>query len=540
MTRKLLFNRLRWRNILLGLCVMLFLLCLYGNSLWQLFSYQGQGDWSALLTDSYFYHIVIFSFYQAFLSAVLSVILGMMLAHALFYQSFFGKKWLLKLFSLTMVLPVLVIIFGMIGVYGSAGWLSQLLHSLGISWRPNVYGLSGILITHVFFNLPFTAKIFLNNLHSIPNQQRQLAAQLGIVNRDLLLLVEWPYLRQQLLPVFFLVFMLCFTSFAIVLVLGGGPKYTTLEVAIFQAVTFDFELQKVAMLALIQFVICFVLFQVSSYFSKRTPTAINEIGKYSLPLNQPINRIHWVVLGVAIFLIVLPLLQIIVSGMNLVAWKTSLHNPELWKALGYSLIIAPTAGLLCLLMTAALLFSARQFQWFGLEKVGSNMINVGMMILAIPTLVLSVGLFLLLKQYEVGNVTLLFIVVLCNALLAMPFALRILASAFYRNMVYYERLCQSLGIGGWQRWRMIEWQALRQPCRSAFALATAFSLGDFSAIALFGNQDFTALPRLLYQQLGHYRSQEAAVTALILLFFCAVIFLMIENNTDDKSRKRSV
>ncbi|MFX4002066.1 hypothetical protein ACJBX4_10665, partial [Streptococcus suis] len=63
--------------------------------------------------------------------------------------------------------------------------------------------------------------------------------------------------------------------------------------------------------------------------------------------------------------------------------------------------------------------------------------------------------------------------------------------------------------------------------------AFALSLGDFTAIALFGNQDFSSLPRLLYQQLGHYRSQEAVVTALILLLLCALIFLVIEK-TDNK------
>ena len=48
-------------------------------------------------------------------------------------------------------------------------------------------------------------------------------------------------LRAALPGVAGLVFMLCVTSFTIVLTLGGGPAATTLEVAIYQALRFDFD-----------------------------------------------------------------------------------------------------------------------------------------------------------------------------------------------------------------------------------------------------------------------------------------------------------
>src|SRR3546814_18278108 len=52
------------------------------------------------------------------------------------------------------------------------------------------------------------------------------------------------------------VFMLCFTSFAVVLTLGGGPKATTLEVAVYQALRFDFDLGRAVTLALVQLLLC--------------------------------------------------------------------------------------------------------------------------------------------------------------------------------------------------------------------------------------------------------------------------------------------
>lgn len=517
-----------------GLAVVSFLLLFYANSLWQLLQHSQPDTWQNLWQDSYFWHILKFSLWQALLSALLSIVSGLLTAHALFHRTFIGKNRLLKMFSLTFVLPVLVAVFGLIGVYGLSGWFNQLLAWLQLDWQPHFYGLSGILIAHLFFNLPLASKIFLQALHSIPIQQRQLAAQLNIRNLNFFRLIEFPYLRQQLLPVFALIFMLCFTSFAIVLTLGGGPKYTTLEVAIFQAITFDFDLGKAATLALVQFGLCFVLFQTNAYFSRHTATVLSktQYGYQPQAFNRTLQFLHTLILLLVALFIALPLLNIVYNGLRSpVLWQVW-QSAQLWQALAYSLTLAPVAALFAVSLSIALLLTVRQLRWYYYRKSADSMLNIGMMILAVPTLVLAIGLFLLLQTIDFSTVHLFLIVALCNALIAMPFVLRILATPFQNNMLYYQKLCQSLGIRGWTRCKLIEWQQLRQPIRTAYAYAFTLSLGDFTAIALFGNQDFSSLPRLLYQQLGHYRSQEAAVTALVLLLLCALTFLFIEKNHD--------
>lgn len=523
------------------ICVML--ASVYGNSIWQLIAVGGGGSSSSgsyidIFTDSYVWHIIQFSLWQAFLSSLLAIGCGLLTAHALFYHNFIGKQLLLKLFSLSMVLPVLVAIFGILGIYGRVGWITQIIQSLPFenshTFSLNPYGLTGILIAHVFFNLPLATKIFLNCLSSIPNQQRQLASQLGVINWNFIHHVEWAYIRTTLPSVFTLIFMLCFTSFTIVLTLGGGPQYTTLEVAIFQVLTFDFELQKAAVLALIQGVFCISLFFISSKLSQPTKTVANIGNQYILPLPRPINIVHYCIIAVVCLFIALPIINIISGALNIQAWQSSLTNSTLYKAIGFSLCMAISAGGLCLLMSIGLLLGARQFSYCGKITVAHHIVNTGMIILALPSLVLAVGLFLLLQQFEIHTPTLFIVVVFCNALMAMPFSLRILTQPLYNNMEYYERLCQSLGIHGLARLRHIEWHTLKQPLQSAFALSSALSLGDFTAIALFGNNDFTSLPRLLYQQLGNYRSSEANVTAFILLVLCSVIFIATERYTISK------
>lgn len=520
-----------------GIGVLLLLALFYVLPLKQVFSLVGEYDWQSLWQDQYVHQVIRFSFSQAFLSASLSLIFGIILARAFFYQKMWGKNLILRLFSLTFVLPSLVAIFGLLGIYGNSGWLSQLAQFFGLAWRPNIYGLTGILVAHLFFNIPLATRIFLQSLQRIPNQQRQLAAQLNVRGWQFIRLIELPYLRQELLSSFALIFMLCFTSFAIVLTLGGGPKYTSLEVAIYQAILFEFDLPKAALFALLQFFCCFLLFHLSSLFHRPTATTLST-GK--IWFDQQTSAVKFwqiLLLSLTSVFILLPLLHILYAALSSGKWLAVWQMPQLWQALAYSLTIAPLSACVALLLSVLLLLLARRLQWLAWHKTAQFILTLGATILAIPTLVLALGLFLLLQNLDFSTVHLFLIVVCCNGLAAMPFVLRILSEPMYNNMIYYEKLCQSLHIQGWQRFRLIEWQQLKTPIQYAFALACCLSLGDFTAIALFGNQQFTSLPHLLYQQLGQYRSSDAAVTALILLLFCALIFLFLERTQSKQKTK---
>jgi thiamine transport system permease protein len=68
---------------------------------------------------------------------------------------------------------------------------------------------------------------------------------------------------------------------------------------------------------------------------------------------------------------------------------------------------------------------------------------------------------------------------------------------------------------------------LRRPLGLAATMAFVLSLGDLTAITLFGSQDLVTLPALIYAQMGSYRIDAAAGSALVLaLFSMAVITLL--------------
>ena len=139
-----------------------------------------ESDVLTLWHDSYLWHVIRFSFWQAFLSALLSVFPAIFLSRALYRRRFPGRQALLRLCAMTLILPVLVAVFGILSVYGRQGWLASLCNLLGLEWTFSPYGLKGILLAHIFFNMPMATRLFLQALENIPGEQRQLAAQLGM------------------------------------------------------------------------------------------------------------------------------------------------------------------------------------------------------------------------------------------------------------------------------------------------------------------------------------------------------------------------
>jgi len=486
------------------------------------------GDWHALLHDSYLRHVVLFSFTQALLSALLSLLPAIPLARALYRRRFPGRQLLLRLCAMTLVLPVLVAVFGLLTVYGRVGWLAQICQLVGIDYRFSPYGLQGILLAHIFFNLPLATRLMLQALESIPGEQRQLAAQLGLRGWHLFRLLEWPWLRRQLLPTGALIFMLCFASFATVLSLGGGPQATTIELAIFQALSYDYDPGRAALLALIQLAFCLTLVLLSQRFSKAIPAGSAPLRGWRDPQDSPGARLgDSLIIGLALLLLLPPLLAVIVDGLH-GGISGALAQPALWQATLTSLRIALGAGVICVVLTLMLLWSSRELRLRQRVLPAQVMETSGMLILAMPGIVLATGFFLLFNATTGLPDSPDGLVIFANALLAIPYALKVLENPMRDIAERYAHLCASLGIGGWNRLRLIELRALKRPLAQALAFACVLSIGDFGVVALFGSADFRTLPFYLYQQTGSYRGADGAVTALLLLLICLLLFTLME------------
>src|SRR3546814_6139907 len=131
--------------------------------------------------------------------------------------------------------------------------------------------------------MPFVARILLQASESGPPETWRVASQFGLKSRDLFLLIGWPALRSVLPGVAGLVFMLCFTCLAVVRTLGGGPKATTLEVAVYQALRFDFDLGRAVTLALVQLLQCTAIVLAVLQLAVPSTTPLTEGRLYPRP-----------------------------------------------------------------------------------------------------------------------------------------------------------------------------------------------------------------------------------------------------------------
>lgn len=492
----------------------------------------GWTNGGAPLFDPYLWGILKFTTLQAVFSALLSVALAIPFARALARQpDFSGRRWLVRLLALPLGLPVITGALGLLEVWGRNGWANQVLKAFGLSEPVSIYGLTGILLAHVFFNFPLAARLFLAGLERLPGEYWLLSSSLGFSSRDTFRHIEWPEMRRQIPAIAGLVLMLAATSFTLVLLLGGGPAATTFEVAIYQALRFDFDPPRAVSLALLQITVTGVLLVLLSL----TAGGHAEASTVGMKARRPDGRtlaaraqdIVSICLG-GLFL-GLPLVAILSGGLK-ADLPRLLSEPVFLRALATSMAIALPAGLLSVSLATTISWSSQAlagegksdgaFRW----RLAQIAPGAASLILLFPPTVLGTGWFLIAGPSRVDMIAYPLVVTI-NGLMALPFVLRIIAPAIGTHRHRTSRLASSLGIAGFNRVRLIDWPGLRRPLAMALSFATALSVGDLGAVALFGSDRFITLPWLLYSRMGSYRTMDAAGIALLLAILCLVLTL---------------
>ncbi|WP_392564149.1 thiamine/thiamine pyrophosphate ABC transporter permease [Orbus wheelerorum] len=499
-------------------------------ALWQFAFINGD---EAFYFDGYLWQVLSFTFVQAVLSTLISIILAVFFAKAIYQNHFIGKIWLLRVLSLTFVLPSLVVVTGLLAVYGNHGWIAKLSQYLNIDYSFSIYGLNGILIAHVFLNFPFASKYCYQSLLLIPNQQRQLAEQLGLNALYTFRYLELPVLVKQLLPLSGLIFMFCFSSFATVLALSGGPKYTTIEVAIYQAVR-DFELNQAVILSCIQLLFCCgFLLLLKRLEPKQAPLLINNSKAYIGNSGAWQKCLSFSIISAGALFIFMPLFAIFCEGIYYFSY--SFLTQSLVNAASTSIIIAICSAILAMLQAILVLWTNSRLQLIGKNKLSEILMLLGSLILAVPSMVLSAGFFILFYSLTDISGVIFLLVIISNSLLALPFILKQLASPLADLTKQYHFLSQSLNISGLRYFYLIEFKALKKLFIYSFTLACIMSMGDFGIVALFGGQQFMTLPYYLYELISHYRYQEASFSALLLLLISFLFMTLFEYSNHDRT-----
>jgi thiamine transport system permease protein len=465
-------------------------------------------DWAALR----------FTLVQASLSALISVALAVPVARALARRAFVGRGVLILLMGAPFILPSLVAVAGILAVFGRAGLVNQGLAALGLP-PVSPYGLQGVLLAHVFFNLPLAVRLILQGWARVPAEHLRLASSLGFDGWARFRLIEAPMLARVVPGALAVVFLICLTSFAVALTLGGGPRATTLELAIFQAFRFDFDLGRAAALGLVQTGLGLAALALLAALWRG---GMAEGGLDRAPPLGPSGAARWIDAGVvtlaALFLLV-PLAMVVLRGLP---HLLSLPAP-VWAAAGRSLAVAALSVALLAAMALALVLAA------GLARHGGRVLEgAGISALTASPLVIGTGLFILIWQHVDPARLALPVTAGVNAAMALPFAIRALLPALARAQADHARLSASLGLPFGAHLRLVLWPRLRRPAGFALGLGAALSVGDLGVIVLFAQSQGETLPMALQRLLGAYRSDDAAGAALLLLMLALAAFALTE------------
>ncbi len=377
----------------------------------------GEGLIVGQVIDAYVLRIFWFTLLQAGLSTLLSVALALPVALALARVDFPGRGLLLRLFALPLALPAIVVILGIVAVYGRTGWLS---HLLG---QPlNIYGLTGILLAHVFFNLPLSTRLILQQLEGIAPESFRLAAQLDFTAMARFRLIEWPQIKSSLPGIASLIFLICAASFAVVLTLGGGPSATTLEVGIYQALRFDYDPARATVLSLLQLVLCGLFVLLAGHYAKAMQSwpALRRAAQRHETRSTGASLALGLIIALAAGFVGIPILAIVISGV-----LAQFDWAVLAGATFTSILIAiPAAVLSIVLAWPIALASARAG-----NRSWRSLLNLSALLtLIVPPAVLATGWFIAASRAGLAFTAAPFLVIAMNGLMALPFALGTLQS----------------------------------------------------------------------------------------------------------------
>jgi thiamine transport system permease protein len=469
---------------------------------------SGQGlsraDWAA----------VRFTLWQAFLSSLISCALAIPVARALARRRFAGRRILITLLGAPFLLPVIVAVFGLLAIFGRGGLVNTALGGLG--FEPlSIFGLHGVVLAHVFFNLPLATRLILQGWQDIPGERFRLAATLAMDASAVQRHLERPMLWRVLPGAALVIFVICTTSFAVALTLGGGPRATTVELAIYQALRFEFDLSKAAFLSLIQLGITVV-----------AATVLLRVGLsagFGAGMDRPAQRWDangiWLrtvdgfaILVAALFLL-LPLSAVFLRGLPTVADLPA----SVWQSALRSLFVALASTVIVVALSLVMAIAAARARGAWIE-------GAGLLAIAASPLVVGTGLFILIFPFVRPETLALPVTALVNAIATLPFALRAMIPAMRLIEADYGRLADSLGITGWARMRILILPRMRRPLGFSAGLSAALSMGDLGVIALFADPEGATLPLQVQRLMGAYRMDDAGGAAVVLLVLSFALF----------------
>ena len=510
----------------------------------------------AALRDPYVLRTLSFTIWQAALSTLLTLLVGLPGAYLIGLYRFRGKALLRTLTAIPFMMPTVVVAAGFNALLGARGWINLgLMRALQLETPPLlvINTLYAILLAHVFYNTTIVMRLVGDFWARLDPRLTQASQTLGATPWRSFTHITAPLLGPAVLTAAVLVFIFNFTSFGVILILGG-PRFATLEVAIYRQTLNFFNMPLAAVLSLLQLLCTLGLTVAYTRLAARVsrPLRIHTPQTTQRQLTKWRTRLAAGVIIISLSaLLVAPLgalaarsifkleadrgeRGVVTTGFTLNYYRElfinrrqavffvtpietigiSLRNALLTVALSLGIGL-PTAGML-----------ARR------TRLGRWLDPILMLPLGTSAVTLGLGFIIAFNRPPLNLRASPLLLPLAHTLVAFPFVIRSLLPAWTSIRPQLRQAAAVLGSSPSRVWREIDLPLIGRAAIVAAAFAFTISLGEFGATALLSRPEFPTVPVAIYRYLsqpGALNYGQALALSTILMLFCGGGMLAIES-----------
>lgn len=489
------------------------------------------------------YHALLFTFYQAALSTLLTFALGLPAAILFSKFNFPGKSLLRALTAVPFMLPTVVVAaaFNSLFSYKVTGSMVQV-----FNLQPSTFNFLLILAAHTFYNTSIVIRIVGNAISRLDPKLESSARALGAdtfhVWKDVIL----PILRPSLLASALLVFMFDFTSFGVILLLGGS-QFATLEVEIYIRALQLPNLNLAALLSVIQLIFTLI-------FSILYSRTINQVQTQTAPrfsTAKPPKTIQEKLFVATLCLLLsafflLPLLSLPIRSLTRLeadrgqraevkyGFTTDYYEELFINRRGSLFYVPPVQAALnslgfagiTVILSLALGYPAAYAlaKPTRLEKILDPFL---MLPLGASAVMMGLGFILSFGRLIASP----FFIPIAHTLIALPFVIRTLQPALASIPERLRQAASTLGASPLRVWQTVDFPILSRATLSAATFAFTVSLGEFGATLLIARPEYPTIPiaisRFLSQP-GGLNYGQAMAMGTVLMLLTALGILLIE------------
>ena len=515
------------RRLGLWAAPLLFVAVLFYWPISQIIGLGLSGPWFAALAEPTVASAIWFTIWQAVVSTMVCLGFGLPLAFVLYRRSFKGAKLLRAFLVIPFVLPSIVIAISLSGLRDALANQTILV----------------ILVAHLILNLSLVVRVVGSAWSTLGFDVEHAAMLDGASALQIFWRITLPSLRPAIVAAATLTFMFCVSSFAIVLVLGGG-QVQSIETLSFVSLTQFLDLQTAAALSIVQTIITIAAFVASRRSEFVGAAEILEADENLPKLRKQERALLAFALSTIVLLFVIPIGSVLlraffssgnISFANFVNLGTTgargILDINVATAFGNSLRNAAIAATIAFVLGTLL-------AWLLQRRIVALLELVFLLPLGISPVVLGFGYLVSFGDGPLPLRESWLVVPLVQSLIATPLVIRIASAAFATLGREPREAAANAGANAWQTFWLVEAPLVRQTLVAAFGFALLTSLGEFGSAALLSYGDQATLPVVLARLISRPGEQNYGMAMAASALLIALVFALIGSSELIRNRRQ--